>query len=199
MGNGNVRIYLFAGLSTVLQNIFKEEYISSRAHKILAGDILQGSENASFPTLVPTVDMEVDDPLPDVDREVKHLQPDVETEIEHLPPNIDTEIEHVRFEESSGERDFMSEFMASPSRRDEFTPIISKASSSGPPTISTFDTEVLPSLDQTTRTEPVGFFDIATPSIFSDQQQGLDVSAGYSDISGLLNSAEVSYLFPALV
>ncbi|OVA06656.1 Rad21/Rec8-like protein [Macleaya cordata] len=180
-----------SGLSINLQNIIKKEYVSSKVHQ---EHTLQELKNASSHPPVPDVDvetehlqpdvvMETQHLRPDVDLETEHLQPDVDMETEHLRSDVDTEIEHLRFNEVPAEGDFLTEFMASPSRRDEFTPFPARNSGSEPQTGNTFETEPLPSREQTTPAEPVGFFK-ETPLIFSEQQQGLD-ETGFSDIPTL--------------
>ncbi|RZC83138.1 hypothetical protein C5167_045923 [Papaver somniferum] len=175
------------GMSKSLQNLFERDYVSSRSQNIGPGDT---QENAGAHTFVPDVDMEVDNQqpnvgtevLPDVDTEVERIPPVVETETEHLQPDDNPEIEYGRFEDGSGsaDRDFMTEFMA--------TPTPSKTSMLEPQTGSLFETEV-PSLDQTIRTEAVGSSVMKTPSFFSDRL-GMNESASFSDIPGLLDSAE---------
>ncbi|KAI3984319.1 hypothetical protein MKX01_011273 [Papaver californicum] len=174
------------GLSKSLQNLFERDYVSSRSLNIGSGDI---QENPGAHTSVPNVDMEVDNQhpnvdkevLPDVDAEVERIPPVVETETEHLRPDDNPEIEYGRFEDGSADRDFMTEFMA--------TPTPSKTSILEPQTGYLFETEV-PSLDQTIRTEAVGSSSMKTPSLFSDRL-GMDESASFSNIPGLLDSADV--------
>ncbi|KAI3910589.1 hypothetical protein MKW98_027871 [Papaver atlanticum] len=173
------------GMSKSLQHLFERDYVSSRSQNIGPGDT---QENAGAHTFVPDVDMEVDNQqpnvdtevLPDVDTEVERIPPVVETETEHLQPDDNPEIEYGRFEDGSADRDFMTEFMA--------TPTPSKTSMLEPQTGSLFETEV-PSLDQTIHTEAVGSSIMKTPSFFSDRLS-MDESASFSDIPGLLDSAE---------
>ncbi|XP_026399183.1 sister chromatid cohesion 1 protein 3-like [Papaver somniferum] len=129
------------GLSKCLLNLFERDYVSSRSQIIGPGDV-QENAGANARTSVPDFDMEIDNEqpnvdkevLPDVGTEVEHIPPVVEAETEHLRPDDNPEIEYGRFEDGSADRDFTTEFMATP------TPF--KTSRFEHQTGSSFETEV---------------------------------------------------------
>ncbi|KAL5708011.1 hypothetical protein ACHQM5_018852 [Ranunculus cassubicifolius] len=105
-------------------------------------------------------------------------------------PENDLEIERLRDQEDQGYGTSYHDFMPSPFRGDEFTPLPSTHVGSEPPTGTTImDTEPLPTLERTyTSTEPA-YSDMETPMTRFEDQFGFE-NSGLSGIPELQTTAE---------
>ncbi|XP_019056175.1 PREDICTED: sister chromatid cohesion 1 protein 3 isoform X2 [Nelumbo nucifera] len=107
-------------------------------------------------------------------------------------PDFAVEMEHLRYDEIHAVGSSFSEFMASPSRREEFTPVSTNDLRSEPQMGTFIGSEVLPTPDQYASTEPIGF-EKETPMTYLEEQLGTG-GTGFSDIPELLNSPKAEDL-----
>ncbi|RZC69939.1 hypothetical protein C5167_033084 [Papaver somniferum] len=104
------------------KQFFDMHIVLDNESQIIGPGDVQENAGANARTSVPDFDMEIDNEqpnvdkevLPDVGTEVEHIPPVVEAETEHLRPDDNPEIEYGRFEDGSADRDFTTEFMATP-------------------------------------------------------------------------------------